>query len=205
LNPNDQEMATMSRVEVEVLRQAFLDARTHNGWQPKEVPDSLLRELVEMALLGPTATNSLPARFVFVKSTEAKEKLKPHLSDGNKAKTMAAPVCVIIGYDTAFYEHMHRTFPHKDLKGNFAANPKLAEEVAFRNGSLQGAYLIIAARLLGLDCGPMSGFSNAGVDEAFFAGTTIKSNFLCNLGYGDGSVLKARLPRLGFDEVAGIA
>jgi 3-hydroxypropanoate dehydrogenase len=195
----------MSRVDAEVLRQAFFNARTHNAWQAKDVPDSLLRELVEMVLLGPTATNSLPARFVFVKSAEAKEKLKPHLSEGNKAKTMAAPVCVIIGYDTAFYEHMHRTFPHKDLKANFAANPKHAEDNAFRNGSLQGAYLIIAARLLGLDCGPMSGFSNAGVDETFFAGTPIRSNFLCNFGYGDGSVLKARLPRLGFEEVARIA
>jgi 3-hydroxypropanoate dehydrogenase len=194
----------MSRVDDEVLRQAFLDARTHNAWQAKDVPDGLLRELVETAQLGPTATNSQPARFVFVKSAEAKEKLKPHLSEGNKAKTMAAPVCVIVGYDTAFYEQMHRTFPHKDLKGNFASNPQLAEENAFRNSSLQGAYLIVAARLLGLDCGPMSGFKNAGVDEAFFAGTTIKSNFLCNLGYGDASVLKGRLPRLTFDETSRI-
>ena len=194
----------MSRTDIGVLRQAFLEARTHNAWQDKEVPDSLLRELVEMAQLGPTAVNSQPARFVFVKSLEAKEKLKPHLGESNRAKTMQAPVCAIVGYDTEFYRHLPRTFPHKDLSGSFAGKPVVAQENAFRNGTLQGAYLMIAARLLGLDCGPMSGFNNAGVDEAFFAGTTIKSNFLCNLGYGDASALKGRLPRLGFEEVATI-
>lgn len=194
----------MSRVETDVLGQVFCEARTHNAWQAKDVPDSLLRELVELAQFGPTAINSQPARFVFVKSPEAKEKLKPLLSEGNREKTMKAPVCAIVAYDTAFYEHLPRTFPHKDLRGGYAEKPQFALETAFRNGSLQGAYLIIAARLLGLDCGPMSGFNNAGVDEAFFAGTTLKSNFLCNLGYGDASVLKGRLPRLGFDEVAQI-
>jgi 3-hydroxypropanoate dehydrogenase len=195
----------MSRLDAGVLRQAFLEARTHNAWLPKEVPDSLLRELVEMAQLGPTAVNSQPARFVFVKSAEAKEKLRPLLSEGNRAKTMQAPVCAIIGYDTAFYEHLPRTFPHKDLKASYAGNPQSAQENAFRNGTLQGAYLIVAARLLGLDCGPMSGFNNAAVDEAFFAGTTIRSNFLCNLGYGEPSVLRGRLPRLAYEEVAKIA
>ncbi len=195
----------MSRVAAEVLARAFVEARTHNAWQSKDVPDSLLQELVATAQLGPTAVNSQPARFVFVKSAAAKEKLKPFLSEGNRAKTMQAPVCTIIGYDTAFYEHLPRTFPHKDLRGSFSGNPQVALENAFRNSTLQGAYLIVAARLLGLDCGPMSGFDNAGVDEAFFSGTSTKSNFLCNLGYGDASVLKGRLPRLGFDEIATIA
>lgn len=195
----------MGKVDADVLGQAFLEARTHNAWQAKDVPDSLLHELVSTAQLGPTAINSQPARFVFVKSPEAKEKLKPHLSESNRAKTMLAPVCVIVGYDLAFYEHLPRTFPHKDLKANYANNPQLAQENAFRNSTLQGAYLMVAARLLGLDCGPMSGFNKAGVDAAFFAGTNIKSNFICNLGYGDPSVLKGRLPRLGFDEVAKIA
>lgn len=195
----------MTRADAAVLRQAFVEARTHNAWQAREVSDSLLHQLVEIAQLGPTSVNSQPARFVFVKSQEAKEKLKPHLSEGNRAKTMQAPVCAIIAYDTEFYRHLPRTFPHKDMSGDYAGKPLLAQENAFRNGSLQGAYLMIAARLIGLDCGPMSGFNNAGVDEAFFAGTTIKSNFLCNLGYGDPSVLKGRLPRLAFDEVARIA
>ena len=194
----------MGKVDDDVLRQAFLEARTHNAWQAKEVPDSLLHELVGTAQMGPTAINSQPARFVFVKSPEAKEKLKPHLSEGNRAKTMLAPVCVIVGYDLAFYEHLPRTFPHKDVKASYAADPQKTLENAFRNSTLQGAYLMVAARLLGLDCGPMSGFNNAGVDGAFFAGTSIKSNFICNLGYGDPSVLKGRLPRLGFDEVARI-
>ena len=195
----------MPKVDAAVLRQVFLEARTYNAWQAKEVPDSLLRELVELAQLGPTAINSQPARYVFVKSPEAKEKLKPLLSEGNRAKTMQAPVCAIVAYDTAFYEHLPRTFPHKDMRGIYAGKPQMALENAFRNGSLQGGYLIMAARLLGLDCGPMSGFDNAGVDAAFFAGTTFKSNFLCNLGYGDPAGLKDRLPRLAFDEIAKIA
>lgn len=194
----------MSKADAATLRQAFLDARTHNAWQPREVPDSLLREAVELAQLGPTAVNSQPVRYVFVRSHAEKERLKPFLSEGNRAKTMQAPVCAIIGYDEAFYEHLLRTFPHKDLRGSFAANRQLAHENAFRNGSLQGAYFIIAARLLGLDCGPMSGFDHAGVDKAFFAGTSIKSNFLCNIGYGDPSPLRPRLPRLGFEEIAKI-
>jgi 3-hydroxypropanoate dehydrogenase len=194
----------MPQADDAALRQAFLDARTHNAWQAKEVPDSLLRQLIEIVELGPTSANTLPARFVFVKSKEAREKLKPLLSEGNRDKTMQAPVCAIVGYDLEFYEHLTKTFPHKDMRGAFAGKPDKIQETAFRNGSLQGAYLIIAARLLGLDCGPMSGFDNAGVDKAFFAGTSIKSNFLCNLGYGDPSALKGRLPRLGFDEIAGV-
>lgn len=195
----------MPKVDAAVLRQVFLEARTHNAWQAKDVPDSLLRELVELVQLGPTAINSQPARYVFVKSPEAKEKLRPLLSEGNRAKTIQAPVCAIVAYDTAFYEHLPRTFPHKDMRGAYAGKPQAALENAFRDGSLQGGYLIMAARLLGLDCGLMSGFDNAGVDAAFFAGTTFKSNFLCNLGYGDPAGVKDRLPRLTFDEIAKIA
>ena len=186
------------------LRQLFLDARTHNKWQDKDVPDSLLREIVDVLKLGPTSANCSPARFVFVKSKAEKERLKPHLSEGNRAKTMQAPVCAIIGYDLEFYEQLPKLFPHTDARSWFAGKPEKIRETAFRNGTLQGAYLIIAARALGLDCGPMSGFDNAGVDRDFFAGTSIKSNFLCNLGYGDVSVLKPRSPRLAFEEMAKI-
>ena len=194
----------MREVEDGVLAQAFLDARTYNAWRAKDVPDSLLHRLIDIVKMGPTSVNCQPARFVFVKSNEAKEKLKPLLSEGNRAKTMQAPVCVIIGYDLDFYEHLPKTFPHKDMRGSFAGQPEKIRETAFRNGTLQGAYLILAARLLGLDCGPMSGFDNAGVDAAFFAGTSTKSNFLCNLGYGDASSLRERSPRLGFDEIGRI-
>lgn len=195
----------MPHADDAALHQAFLDARTHNAWQAKEVPDSVLRRLIEIVQMGPTSANCEPARYVFVKSKAAKEMLKPLLSEGNRDKTMQAPVCVIIGYDLEFYEQLPKTFPHKDMRAAFAGKPEKIVETAFRNSSLQGAYLIIAARLMGLDCGPMSGFDNAGVDAAFFAGTATKSNFLCNLGYGEPSALKERLPRLTFDEVAAIA
>jgi 3-hydroxypropanoate dehydrogenase len=194
----------MPQADDAALRQASLDARTQNAWLPKDVPDSLLRQLIDTVKMGPTSANCLPARFVFVKSQEAKEKLKPFLSEGNRAKTMQAPVCAIIGYDLDFYEHLPKLFPHKDMKSAFAGKPDKILDTAFRNGTLQGGYLIIAARLLGLDCGPMSGFDNAGVDAAFFAGTTVKSNFLCNLGYGDASAVQPRLPRFSFDEMAKI-
>jgi 3-hydroxypropanoate dehydrogenase len=194
----------MSQAYAAALHQAFLDARTQNAWQPKDVPDSLLRQLVDTVKMGPTSANCQPARFVFVKSKEAKEKLKPFLSEGNRGKTMQAPVCAIVGYDLEFYEHLPKLFPRKDMKSSFAGKPDKIAETAFRNGSLQGGYLIIAARLLGLDCGPMSGFDNAGVDAEFFTGTSVRSNFLCNLGYGDPSVLKPRSPRLSFDEMAKI-
>jgi 3-hydroxypropanoate dehydrogenase len=194
----------MLQADDAALRQAFLDARTQNAWLPKDVPDSLLRQLIDTVKMGPTSANCLPARFVFARSREAKEKLKPFLSEGNRAKTMQAPVCAIIGYDLDFYEHLPKLFPHKDMKSSFAGKPDKILDTAFRNGTLQGGYLIIAARLLGLDCGPMSGFDNAGVDAAFFAGTTVKSNFLCNLGYGDASAVQARLPRFSFDEMAKI-
>ncbi len=191
-------------IDDETLRQLFLDARTHNAWQQKDVPDSLLHQLVDVLKMGPTSANCSPARFVFVKSKEAKEQLKPHLSEGNRDKTMQAPVCAIIGYDLEFYEHLPKLFPHTDAKSWFAGKSDKIAETAFRNGTLQGAYLILAARLHGLDCGPMSGFDNAGVDKAFFAGTSIRSNFLCNIGYGDPSGVRPRSPRFTFDEMAKI-
>ncbi len=186
------------------LDQLFRDARTHNAWRDKDIPDSLLHELIDLVKLGPTSANCSPARFVFVKSREAKERLRPLLSEGNRDKTMQAPVCAIIGYDLDFYQHLPKLFPHADAKSWFEGNAKKIQETAFRNGTLQGAYLILAARALGLDTGPMSGFDNKGIDADFFAGTNIKSNFLCSLGYGDASVLFPRSPRFSFDEMARI-
>jgi 3-hydroxypropanoate dehydrogenase len=193
------------RIDRTALDQLFLSARTHNKWQPKDVPDALLRELVDLMKLGPTTANSSPARILFVKTNAAKNRLKPFLSEGNRDKTMAAPVCAIVGYDLEFYRHLPKLFPHKpEAPGWFAGKPKHIADTAFRNGSLQGAYLILAARALGLDTGPMSGFDNAGVDREFFSGTTVKSNFLCSLGYGDASVLFPRSPRFTFEEMAQI-
>jgi len=189
------------RLDEQALRQLFLDARTLRAWQPREVPDSLLREVVDLMKLAPTANNALPARIVFVKSLAGKVRLKPHLSAGNVDQTMAAPATAIIGYDLEF--HAHRPTGERLLRG-LADEPEKAREVAFRNGSLQGAYLIMAARALGLDCGPMSGFNNDGVDKEFFAGTAIKSNFLCNLGYGDRTGMRPRAGRFAFDEMASI-
>jgi 3-hydroxypropanoate dehydrogenase len=182
----------------------FRNARTQNKWQDKPVSPTLLMAVYDLMRWGPTSANISPARIIFVTSAQAKERLKPHLSEGNRAKTMSAPATAIIGYDLDFPEHMPRLFPHApDAKGWFA-DPKFAEAAAFRNGSLQGAYFIIAARALGLDCGPMSGFDNAGVDREFFAGTKVKSNFLCSLGHGDAAGLFPRSPRLGFDEACKI-
>lgn len=188
----------------QALRQLFLDARTHSAWLDKPVDDALLQRLYELAVQGPTAANSQPARFVFVKSAAAKERLRPFLSPGNVDKTMAAPVTVIIGADHAFHDHLPRLFPHVDARSWFAGNDALIATSAMRNSSLQGAYLILAARALGLDCGPMSGFDNAGVDQAFFAGTAVRSNFLVNLGYGDADKLHPRHPRPAFAEFARI-
>lgn len=182
----------------------FLDACSMNAWQDKDVPDDLLLKLVDILKMGPTSANCSPARLIFVKSEQAKEKLKPLLSPGNAKKTMAAPVCVIIGQDMDFYEHLPKLFPHDDAKSWFEGHPDKIKDTAFRNATLQGAYLIMAARALGLDCGPMSGFDQDGVDKAFFAGTNIKSNFLCNLGYGDPAGLFPRSPRFSFDEMAKI-
>lgn len=186
------------------LDQLFRTARTQNAFLDKPVEDSQLRALYDLMKWGPTAANSTPARLVFVKSAEAKAKLGPALSEGNHAKTMAAPVTAIIGYDMDFHEKLPFLFPHTDAKSWFDGPRENRHEAAFRNGSLQGAYLIMAARSIGLDAGPMSGFDSAKVDAAFFAGTAIKSNFLVNLGYGDPSGVFPRLPRLSFDEAARI-
>ena len=183
------------------LDQLFRTARTYNAFLPKPVTDEQLHALYELAKFGPTSANCSPMRVVFVRSAEAKEKLKPFLSEGNRAKTMSAPVTMIIGDDQAFYEKLPQLFPHADARSWFAGNEEVIKVTAFRNGTLQGAYMMMAARSLGLDCGPMSGFDNAGVNEAFFAGTSIKSNFLINLGYGDANHnLFPRSPRLSFDE-----
>lgn len=186
------------------LDQIFRLARTHNKWQQRDVPDALLRQAWDLAEMGPTAVNSLPARVVFVRSAAAKEKLKPALAPGNVEKTMTAPVTAIVAYDLEFYEKLPKTFPHVDARAWYVGKDQMIAETAFRNGSLQGAYLILALRSLGLDCGAMSGFDAAKVDDAFFAGTKIKSNFLLNIGYGDGSGLYPRGPRLAFDETCRI-
>ncbi|MBI5657995.1 MAG: malonic semialdehyde reductase [Nitrosomonadales bacterium] len=195
-----------SPLDQTALDQLFLAARTHNAWQNRPVPDELLHRLYHLFRMGPTSANCCPARIVFVKSGEAKEKLRPALDEGNRAKSMAAPVTAIIGYDMRFYEKMERLFPHvKGVRGWFDKDEQTAFTAAFRNGTLQGAYLIIAARALGLDCGPMSGFDNAMVDQLFFAGSAGKSNFLCNLGYGDPAGVYPRSPRLEFGEACSIA
>jgi 3-hydroxypropanoate dehydrogenase len=186
------------------FNQLFFEARTHNAWTDGDILDEKLRELVEIVEMAPTSANCSPARFVFIKSREAKERLKPHLSEGNTEKTLSAPVTVIIAHDMGFYEHLPKLFPHTDAKSWFTSNDDLIRETAFRNGTLQGGYMILAARAMGLDCGPMSGFDQAGVDEEFFKGTTYKSNFLLNLGQGDPSALFPRSPRFDFDDIAQI-
>jgi 3-hydroxypropanoate dehydrogenase len=192
-------------VNEECLDVLFRKARTHSAWLDKPVDDALLRQAYDLAKMGPTSANMSPMRVVFVKSREAKEKLKPALDAGNVDKTMAAPVTAIIAMDIHFYEKLPRLFPHVDAKAWFKDLPdNVLEYIALRNSSLQGAYFMLAARALGLDCGPMSGFNNATVDAAFFAGTTVKSNFLCNLAYGDSSKLRPRAPRLDFDEACKI-
>ena len=191
------------RLDDAALDTLFRTARTHNELGG-EVGDDTLRQLYDLLKWGPTSANSSPARFVFVKSEAAKEKLRPALDEGNRDKTMRAPVTVIVAHDLAFYDKLPYLFPHTDAKGWFEGQEEKIRTTAFRNGTLQGAYLILAARALGLDCGPMSGFDNAMIDEAFFAGTRIKSNFLVNLGYGQPESLFPRSPRLPFDEAARI-
>jgi len=188
----------------EALDQLFTTARTHNRLTG-QVSDDTLRRLYDLVRMGPTTANTTPARFVFVKSAEAKQRLAPALDEGNRAKTLEAPVTVIVAHDMAFYEKLPYLFPHTDAKSWFDTKPEAQlETIALRNGSLQGAYLILAARALGLDTGPMSGFDNAKVDAAFFGGTQIRSNFLVNLGEGDFSQVFPRSPRLPFDEAAQI-
>ncbi len=193
-----------TRLDPAALKQLFLEARTQNKWQAKDVADSLLRELVDVMKMGPTSVSCSPARIVFVKSKEAKDLLKPALAPGNVDKTMSAPVTAVIGHDVHFFDHLPKLFPHADAKSWFVGKDEHIGMTAFRNGSLQGAYLILAARALGLDSGPMSGFDHAKVDAAFFKDTTVKSNFLLNLGYGDPAGVMARSPRFTFDEMAKI-
>jgi 3-hydroxypropanoate dehydrogenase len=183
------------------LDQIFRTARTHNAFLERPVTDAELRDLYELLRWGPTSANCSPARFLFLRTREAKERLRPALSPGNLEKTMKAPVTAIVATDHAFFEKMPQLFPHNPgAMSSFKNDPALAERTALRNGTLQGGYLIIAARALGLDCGPMSGFDNAKVDAEFFAGTSVTSNFLCNLGVGDAAKLFPRSPRLTFEE-----
>ncbi|MCZ8278827.1 MAG: malonic semialdehyde reductase [Acetobacteraceae bacterium] len=193
---------TAAPLDDRALDQLFRAARTQNKWQDRPVPDAKLQELYELLKWGPTSANSSPARFVFVRTPEGKAKLKEALSAGNTEKTMTAPVTAIVCYDSYFYDKLGQLFPHADAKPWFTSSPEFAEKTAFRNGSLQGAYLMLAARAIGLDVGAMSGFDNAKVDELFLFGTGWKSNFLVNLGYGDPAGLFPRSPRLSFDEAA---
>jgi 3-hydroxypropanoate dehydrogenase len=183
----------------------FRNARTHTVWQNKPVDDAILKQAYDLAKMGPTSANMCPMRIVFVKSQAAKERLKPALIEGNVEKTMTAPATAILGMEINFFEQLPKLFPHADAKAWFKDLPaSTLEYMALRNASLQAAYFMLAARALDLDCGPMSGFDNAKVDAAFFAGTTVKSNFLCNLGHGDPSKLFPRSPRLDFDEACKI-
>jgi len=182
----------------------FRLARTQEGWTGEPVGEERLRAAYDLLRMGPTSANSQPARFVFVVSDAAKEKLRPCLSSGNTAKTMSAPVTAIIGYDLAFLDLLPRLYPGTNARSWFAGQPALIEETAFRNGTLQAAYFIMACRALGLDCAPMSGFDKAKVDAAFFAGTTIRSNLICSIGHGDPAAVRKRSPRLAFDEACKI-
>lgn len=194
-----------SKVSDGALDVLFRSARTYHGWLDRPVSEDLLRRVWDLAKMGPTSANCSPARIIFIVSTEAKQRLRPCLAEGNVAQTMVAPVTAIVGHDLEFYRRLPELFPHADARSWFVNNPELIETTAFRNGTLQGAYLMLAARALGLDCGPMSGFDNTKVDEAFFAGTLVRSNFLCNLGYGAPESLHRRGPRLSFDEACRIA
>ncbi len=194
----------MSKLDTAALAQLFTEARTRNGWKSDPVPEAVLRELYDLVKFGPTAANATPARFIFVTSPEAKEKLAALSSGSNGPKILAAPVTVIVGYDLDFPETLDKLFPHAPGAKNWFSDPVAKEWGALRNSSLQGGYFILAARALGLDVGPMSGFDNAGVDAAFFAGTNIKSNFIASIGYGTDEGLFPRSPRLDFEEAAQI-
>lgn len=192
----------MSVIEQKAVETLFTDARTHNVWKDEPVSEKTLRELYQLMHFGPTSMNCQPTRVLFLQSDTAKQRLKPALMPGNQEKTMKAPVVAVLGYDTEFYEHLPRMFAHnKDAKSLFEGKTDFINTTAFRNGSIQGGYFIMAARAVGLDCGPMSGFNNAAVDEAFWPDGKVKSNFLCNLGYGDASALFPRNDRFAFDEV----
>jgi 3-hydroxypropanoate dehydrogenase len=192
----------MTAIDDGALAALFNEARTFSNWQQRDVPDGVIESALQMAMLGPTSGNCQPMRLVLVKSKEAKERLLPCVSSGNSEKVRTAPVTAIVAYDTLFYEHLPRLFPHSDARSWFTGNEALATETAFRNSSLGGAYFILALRAHGLDCGPMSGFNNAAVDAEFFPDDRCKSNFLINIGYGDRDKLHSRLPRLDFAEIA---
>jgi 3-hydroxypropanoate dehydrogenase len=194
----------MASLGHDALDQLFHRARTYNSWADLALPQGTFEELYGLARLGPTSANCSSGRFVFVASPEGKRRLAPHLSNANRAKTMAAPVCVIVAYDVDFTEKLVTLFPHQPNARHWFGDAAAREITALRNSSLQGAYLIMAARALGLDCGPMSGFDNAGVDAEFFAGTSVKSNFLCSIGHGTEAGLFPRNPRLEFDEACQI-
>ena len=190
-----------SAIQQSALNQLFNEARTYNEWSEKPVDDKTIRDIYDLLKWGPTSANSCPARFVWVRSAEGKAKLAAVAMDANRPKILAAPVTVIIGYDLAFPDTLPRLFPARaEMMRQMYLQPGIAEVTAMRNGSLQGAYLIIAARALGLDCGPMSGFDNAGVDQAFFSGTRMQSNFICSIGYGKVGTPYPRNPRLTFEE-----
>jgi len=193
---------TRTPISQQALGQLFYEARTHSTWLPKPVPVELLRKAYELARLGPTSANASPARFVFLTTPGAKALLKPVLAPGNVDKTMVAPVTVIIAWDTEFHESLPRLFPQFDMRSYFVGNQTLINETAFRNSSLQAAYFILAARALGLDCGPMSGFNADKLNTEFFPDGKWKVNLLCNLGYGDPSKLHPRNPRLNFEEAS---
>lgn len=187
------------------LAQLFLEARTHNAWQSREVSEQTLRKLYDMVKMGPTSANCSPARFVFVRSTAGKDKLLPCVSSGNADKTATAPCTVIVAYDKRFYDQLPTLFPHTDARSWFTGSEAFAEQTALRNSSMQAGYLILAARAMGLDTGPMSGFDPKAVDDAFFAGTDWTVNLLINLGYGDTAGVKPRLPRLDFEDACQLA
>lgn len=187
-------------VNQSALNTLFTTARTHNGWLAKQVSDATLHEIYDLLKMGPTSANCSPARFVFIRTPEGKEKLRPALSGGNLEKTLSAPVTAIVAWDSAFYDRLPELFPHGDARSWFTSSPELAEETAFRNSAMQAAYLLFACRAIGLDTGPMSGFDRKAVDAAFFADSGYRSTLLVNIGYGDESKLFGRLPRLGFDD-----
>ena len=195
----------MKRLDDSGLDLIFREARTQNGWLPTPVSEAQLREIYDLMKMGPTSANCAPLRIVFVTSEEAKQRLAPALSAGNLDKTMQAPVTAILGQDLAFYEHLPRLFPHNLTARSWFEGQPHAEATAFRNSSLQGAYFMLAARAVGLDCGPMSGFDAPKVDAEFFPDGRVRTNFICALGHGDGSKLFARSPRFAFDEVCRIA
>ena len=197
-------MSDSTKIDTAALAQIFTEARTHNAYLDRPVPDALLREAVDIAKIGPTSANQSPLRILFLRSKEAKERLRPALMEGNLAKTIAAPVVALTAYDTKFFEHAPYLMPHFDVRPWFEGNEAFATRAAFQNGTLQVAYLIVALRAVGLDTGPMTGFDNAKIDAEFFPDGRFKSNVLINIGFGDHDKLFPRSPRFSFDQIAQI-